>query len=167
MLKLADLSLMHPKLMWDSIILATVAVAVPREGSLSVDMTFENVPNFGDGREVLQIIPPRVEVAQLEKVEHTFESQRLVEMAAIGIAGLMLFYAGGHEIHDVAFRGSGADYWVAPEQRLLEIAGRSNRRDMKAALSERWDRLMSRLGSNFFVCVVEFETPSGHLVFAT
>jgi hypothetical protein len=89
-----------------------------------------------------------------------------VELAAIAIAGLALFAAGGHQIRDIALRGSSADYLVDAESYLLEVAGRSRRSDLDAAWQTRWRRLSDRLGSGFFVCVAEFESPSARLAFA-
>src|SRR5262249_35811803 len=55
-----------------------------------------------------------------------------IELAAIALAGLALYHGGGHEIVDVAVRGSGADYLVDAGRHLLEIAGRSRRSDFEA-----------------------------------
>ena len=104
---------------------------------------------------------------QIGKVRRTYESHRLIELAAIAIAGLGLFAAGGHQIRDVALRGSSADYLVDEENYLLEVSGRSRRSDFQAAWDARWNRLSERSGSGFIVCVSEFETPAGRLAFGT
>jgi hypothetical protein len=89
----------------------------------------------------------------------------LVELAAIAIAGLGLYYGGGHAMQDIALRGSGADYLIDESNHLLEVAGRSRRRDVGVAWQQRWQRLTGRMGSGFYVCVAEFETPAGQLAF--
>ena len=90
----------------------------------------------------------------------------LIELAAIAIAGLALFAAGGHQIRDVALRGTSAHYLVDADGHLLEVAGRSRRIDFDAAWQVRWERLLGRPGSRFYVCVCEFESPSARLAFA-
>jgi hypothetical protein len=44
------------------------------------------------------------------------------QLSAIAIAGFALYHGGGHEIRDIAVRGSTADYLVDEENHLLEIA---------------------------------------------
>jgi hypothetical protein len=88
-------------------------------------------------------------------------------LASIAIAGLALHHAGNHEIRDIAFRGSASDYRVGDERYLLEVDGRWSRVDFAAAWGQKWDRLSSQVGSGFFVCVVEFETPAGRLWFSS
>ncbi len=90
---------------------------------------------------------------------------RQVELASTAIAGLALHHAGNHEIRDIAFRGSAADYLVGEEGYLLEVAVSWRRADFAAAWARKWDRLTEQVGTGFFVCVVEFETPSGRLWF--
>jgi hypothetical protein len=97
--------------------------------------------------------------------DRTYEPFRLVELAAIAIAGLGLYHAGGHEIRDIALRGSGADYLVDEFNHPLEIAGRSRRTDFDVAWGQRWRRLSDCSAGGFYVCVAEFETPSGRLAF--
>lgn len=86
-------------------------------------------------------------------------------MAAIGIAGLAMFHAAHREIRDIALYGNGADYLVGPEARLLEIGGRSRRSDFTTAWQEKWQNLLDREGGQFYLCVVEFETPAGRLAY--
>jgi hypothetical protein len=59
--------------------------------------------------------------------------------------------AGGHEIRDIALRGSAADYLVDESNYLLEIAGRSRRGDFGSAWQQKWQRLTARMGSGFYV----------------
>jgi hypothetical protein len=86
-------------------------------------------------------------------------------MAAIAVAALGVYYAGGSEIHDVALRGMGADYMIGEAGHVFEVAGRSRRSDLQAAWDQRWQRLADRSERGFYLCVVEFETPAGRLAF--
>jgi hypothetical protein len=159
---------MHPCLLWDDIIAA--AVAVLDERGISAPFRFalevDDVPNHGSGVIDLQIVKGGISNAQIAKVRRTFEAHRLVELASIAVAGLGLFAAGGHQIRDIALRGSSADYLVDEENYLLEVAGRSRRSDFQSAWDVRWNRLADRSNSGFFVCISEFETPAGRLAFA-
>jgi hypothetical protein len=110
------------------------------------------------------IEPTGVSPARVARIRRTYEAPRLVELAAIAIAGLGLYHAGGHEIRDVALRWSGADYIVDEANDLLEVAGRSRREDLTKAWEERWQRL-SECSSGVYVCVAEFETFTGRLGF--
>jgi hypothetical protein len=65
----------------------------------------------------------------------------------------------------VAVRGTAADYLVDAARQSLEVGGRSQRSDFEAAWRQKWERLLSRSARGFYVCVVEFETPSGRLAF--
>jgi hypothetical protein len=49
----------------------------------------------------------------------------------------------------------------------LEMAGRSQRRDLDAAWEKKQQRLTDRSGSGFYVCVAEFESPAARLAFLT
>jgi hypothetical protein len=88
-------------------------------------------------------------------------------LAAIAITALALYHGGGHEIVDLAIRGSGADYLVDYNRQLLEIAGRSRRSDAEAAWQERLDRLRNRASEGFYLCVIELETPAGKLAYVS
>jgi hypothetical protein len=72
---------------------------------------------------------------------------------------------GGHEIVEVAVRGTGADYLVDTSHHLLEIAGRSRRSDFEAAWQQRLQRLEERTSGGFYLCVLEWESPTGRLLF--
>jgi len=168
-LRLVDLPDMHPGLLWDDIAAAAVAVFDERgfTSPFALPMTVENVPGYGSGNLDLEIAAEGFSAVRVEKLRRTIEAHRLVELAAVAVAGLALFAAGGHVIRDVALRGSSADYLVGAENHLLEITGRSRSRDLQAAWNAHWNRLTDRLDTGFFVCGVEFETPSGRLAFAT
>lgn len=77
-------------------------------------------------------------------------------MAAIAIAGIGLYHAGGHEIRDVALRGSAADYIVDEVCHPLEVGGRSRRSDFRAAWQERWNRLSLCEKPGFYLCISQF-----------
>ncbi|MBC8872340.1 MAG: hypothetical protein H8E44_23155 [Planctomycetes bacterium] len=130
-------------------------------------MQFEGVPGYGSEESEFEIVSEGVPGNNTRKVRRTYEAHRLVEFAAIAVAGLALFHAGGHQIRDIALRGASADYLVDDEGSLLEIAGRSRRSDFQWAWDVRWQRLSDRLDAGFYVCVCEFETPAGRLAFAT
>lgn len=165
---LTDLASMHPRLLWEEIIIASVGVlgSTGFEQPFRFELTVEDLPNFGSETIQFAIGAGDIAADQVNRLQRTYEPSRLVEMAAIAIAGLGLYHGGGHEIQDVALRGTGADYLVDETNHLLEIAGRSRRSDLNAAWEQRWQRLSDRLGEGFYLCIVEFETPAGRLAFA-
>jgi hypothetical protein len=167
-LRLCDLAHMHPALLWVEIAASTVAVlesrGFPTPYQFPVDV--DNVPDFGTGRLDLEISRAGISADHILRLRRAWESPRLVELAAIAIAGLALFAAGRHQIRDVALHGTSADYLVDADCHLLEVAGRSRRTDFDAAWQVRWERLLDRHGSGFYVCVCEFESPSARLTFA-
>lgn len=167
-LRLMDLPEMHPCLLWDDIVLAAAAVLRDLAPTVrhQLNLDIENVPPYESELLALEIVASGVPADALAKVRRTYEPHRLVELAAIAIAGMALFQAGGHQIRDVALRGSSADYLVDDAGHLLEVAGRSRRNDLAAAWQVRWNRLAARQESGFYVCVIEFETPAGRLAFA-
>ncbi len=167
-LRLCDLAHMHPSLLWVEIAAATAAVldgrGFPTPYQFPVDV--DNLPEFGTGRVNLEISRVGISADHVLRLRRTWDSPRLVELAAIAIAGLALFAAGAHQIRDVALRGTSADYLVDADSHLLEVAGRSRRIDFDAAWQVRWERLLERPGSGFYVCLCEFESPSARLAFA-
>lgn len=134
-LELADLPIRHPALVWDAIVLATVAMLNPSGESDRISFRFEidNVPQFGSETTDVELSFPQLARSRISQFRRTYEPHRLVEFAAIGIAGVVLAYAGGHEIRDMALRGTAADYLVDAEGYLLEIAGRTRRVDCDSA----------------------------------
>jgi hypothetical protein len=169
LVRLVDLPGMHPNLLWDTIIPATVAVFADIGASAphSLVLTVQGVPGFGSAEVRLLIDPGSVSPELLAKVRRTYEPSRLIELAAIAVAALGLHRAGGHQIVDVARRGSGADYLVDETHHHLEIAGRSRRRDLDMAWQQKQQRLTVRSGPGFYVCVAEFESPAARLAFLT
>jgi hypothetical protein len=167
--RLADLPGMHPNLLWDTIIPATVAVLadIRTPAPHPLPLTAQAVPGFGSQELCLLIDPIGVSPELVAKVRRTYEPSRLVELAAIAVAALGLHRAGGHQIVDVARRGSGADYLVDEALHHLEIAGRSRRRDLDTAWEQKQQRLTDRSGLGFYVCVAEFESPAARLAFLT
>lgn len=165
--RLIDLTIMHPRLLWEDIMAATVVI-LSHTGTHSpfpFELTVEDLPGFGSAQLQLAIDPVGVASEHVSRLQRTYESPRLVELAAIAIVGLGLYHGGGHEIRDIALRGSGADYLVDESNHLLEVAGRSRRSDFGVAWQQRWQRLTDRVGGGFYVCVAEFETPTGQLAF--
>jgi hypothetical protein len=166
-LRLSDLSSMHPQLLWETIIAATAAV-LDESGAkppYPFAMTVEGVLGFGSDECRLLMDPAGVSANQVAQVRRTYEPSRLIEFAAIAITALTLHHAGGHEIRDVALRGSAADYLVDHACNELEIAGRSRRSDVEVAWRQRRERLSERGGGGFYLCVVEFEGATGRLAF--
>jgi hypothetical protein len=138
-LRLVDLSAMHPRLLWETIITAAVAV-LGEKGSAApypFALTVENVPGFGSEELQLELDPEGVSTDWIERLRRTYEPSRQIELAAIAVCGLGLHHAGGNELLDIAVRGSGADYLVDEAKHRLEIAGRSRRSDCEAAAVDR------------------------------
>ena len=165
--RLVDLSGMHPRLLWDAIVTAAAAILSGSQASppFGIPLRIQDVPGFGDGELRLLLDPADVPEERLVRVSRTYEPSRLIELAAIAIAGIGLHHAGGHEILDLAVRGSAADYLVDEARHHLEIAGRSRRSDLEVAWQQKWQRLSETQEGGCYVCVVEFESPSGRLAF--
>ncbi len=204
--RLVDLPELHPRLLWDTAILAAHAVLSRRfqDRPHRISLDVRNAPGFGSGELVLSIDYAGIDDDRLAHLRRAFEPTlfyaakkapqpqanhglirpakptfkdtadaaaeilgRLmqVELATIAIAGLALHHAGNHEIRDIAFRGRPVDYLVGEEGYLLEVAWGTRRTDFAAVWGQKWDRLSEHVGSGFFVCVVEFETPAGRLWF--
>jgi hypothetical protein len=164
---LSGLSQMHPLLLWEPIIPAAFLVFQQRgmEPPYRFLMAIEDLPGFGTDMLELAIESPGISPLVIERCERTFELSRLIEFAAIAIAGLALHVAGGHELIDVARRGSAADYLVDAARHPLEIAGRSRRRDLDSAWEEKEPRLRARSNRACYLCLCEFETLTGRLAF--
>lgn len=165
--RLLDLPRMHPLLLWEPIIPATCHVFRQRglEPPYRFLLAVEGVPGFGTEALELAIDPTGVSAEVMERCERTFEASRHIEFAGIAVAALGLHVAGGHELVDVARRGSAADYLVDATRHLLEIAGRSRRRDLDTAWEQKQPRLLERSERGCYLCVSEFETCTGRLVF--
>jgi hypothetical protein len=164
---LDNLTIMHPQLSWNDMRAAAVAIfadsgAMP---PFEFELEVKDVPGFDDDTLWMKIDARTISDAYVAQLRRTYEPARLVELAAIAIAGLALYHAGGHVIDDVALRGTGADYLVDEGSYLLEVAGRSRRRDFQSAWRQKWQRLLAKVGGGFFVCVAEFESRSGRLAF--
>ena len=167
LVRLIDLASMHPRLLWSDIIAASAAIFEERFTTppFVFELTVEDVQGFGSEVLNLTIETFGVSPAHIASLRRTYDVPRLVELAAIAVAGIGLHLAGGREIRDVALRGSGADYLVDDANHLLEVAGRSRRSDFGQAWRERWDRLSNASPGGYYVCVSEFETPTGKLAF--
>jgi hypothetical protein len=164
-LRLFDLIEMHPRLLWESIITATAAMlessgaAPPYPFRLSV----QGVPEADDQEMEWVLDSTGVSSDEITRIRRTYESSRLVELAAIAIAGLALHCAGGHEINDLAVRGSAADYLVDETRHCLEIAGRTRRRDLDLAWEKKRSGLEDLGEKGYYLCIAEFESFTGRL----
>lgn len=162
----AVLEVLHPNLIWDDISAAAVSVlSQNRIPPFRIELTVEGIDEFENQPLILHLLPEGVSDEHLARLRRTYESSRLVEMAAIAIAGLAMFHAAHLEIRDIALHGTGADYLVGDEEHLLEVGGRSRRSDFNVAWQEKWDHLRAREGGRFYLCVVEFETPAGRFAY--
>jgi hypothetical protein len=165
--RLLDLVELHSLLLWEEIVTATAAVL--REGGREPPHPFTleviGVPGFGS--ETIEFLFDVTGIAfdRITKIQRTYEPSRLVELAAIAIAAVRLAHAGEHEILDVAYRGSAADYLVDHAGHCLEIAGRSRKGDLESAWQQKWQRLREQGKGGCYVSVSEFETHSGRLEF--
>ena len=166
-LRLSDLSAMHPRLLWDDIVAAATAVLAisGNQAPLRFPLEFRDVPAFGTEHTIVSIDTAGVPATNVARLCRTYEPPRLVELAAIAVAGLAVYYGGGHEIVDVAVRGTACDYLVDTSRHSLEIAGRSRRSDSESTWQRKWQRLAERVAGGFYLCVAEFETPSARLAF--
>ena len=164
---LDDLSMMHPNLVWDDIAVAAMAVLMNfhHQPPFRIELSIVEVPGCPEDKLRLSIYPGKISATRVNRIRRTHEATRLVEMAAIAIAGLGLYYAGEHQIRDISLPGNGADYLVDAENYLLEIAGRSRRSDFEGAWRQKWERLSAGVGGGFYVFVAEFETPAARLGF--
>lgn len=160
--RLLDLPILHPRLLWETIILAGASVleGVDRRAPYRFLILAEDIPGFGSEELILTIDPSGYDEESIVRLRRTFE------LAAIAVAALALALSGGHEIVDVALRGSAADYLVGDPPSRLEIAGRSRRTDLESAWQQKWNRLSLPSDQPGFVFVVEFETLTGRLGFA-
>jgi hypothetical protein len=128
-----------------------------------VSLEVTEVAGFGTDTIRLLFHTTGITQERIAKMRRSFEPSRLVEMAAITVAAAGLSRCGGHEIIDIAIRGSGADYLVNAARHHLEIAGRSRRVDLEASWQAKWARLSDRRPGGCYVCVCEFESLSGKL----
>jgi hypothetical protein len=165
---LVGLAEMHPELEWQEITAATAALFDERglEPPYQFKLDLIDVPGFGSESLHLSIDRAGIPAERIARVRRTYDGSRRVELAAIAIAGLSLYHGGGHEIMDVALRGSGADYLVDSARHLLEVAGRSRRSDFETAWEQRWKRLKERATDSYYLCVIETDTCSGRLQFS-
>lgn len=155
---------MHPRLLWDDIA-AAAAVLVGASADRQLRLELRDIPAFGSEQTTLPIdiggVPPQT----VMRLRRTYDLPRLVELAAIAVAGLALYHGGGHEIVDVAVRGTACDYLVDTSRHPLEIAGRSRHSHFESAWQRKWQRLAERVLGSFYLSVAEFETLSARVTF--
>jgi hypothetical protein len=144
--RLSDLPFMHPRLLWDDIVAAAAAVLDKSASCSPCPFHFETIDlsHFDDGSATFLIDSRDVSTDHVSRIRRTYEPHRIIELAAIAIAGVALFQVGAHEIRDVALRGTGADYLVDESNHILEIAGRSRKNDLLPAWQKRMIDLATR-----------------------
>ncbi|MEX2174092.1 MAG: hypothetical protein WD872_07000 [Pirellulaceae bacterium] len=130
---------------------------------VAVDLT--RAPAARGPRLALSVDCEDVSTTDVRRLQRTYGRSRLVELAAVAIAGLAVYHGCGLEIRNVALEGSGPDYLVDPDECHFEVSGRSRASDLAAAWDTRWDRLVAHGYGEFGVCVAEFETLSVRLGF--
>jgi len=88
-LKLTGLPEMHPCLLWNDILAAAVAVVEQDTASRSypVFLQIQEIPGYGSGEVQLEITVAGVPRGDVAKARRTYASHRLVELAAIAVAG--------------------------------------------------------------------------------
>jgi hypothetical protein len=123
--RLIDLTSMHPRLLWEDIIAATVAISGHTGGQspFPFELAIEDLPGFGSAQSRLAIDPVGVASEHVNRLQKTYEPSRLVELAAIAVVGLGLYHGGGHAIRDIALRGSGAGYLVDESTPFWRLQG--------------------------------------------
>jgi hypothetical protein len=164
--QLADLNYLHPELEWRDLIGAAAILLGEKSASpFQFKVEISDVPSFDDDILQLAISADGLNLAQLAKQRRTLETSRLVELAAIALGGLALYHAAGQEIVSVAASSTGADYALAVEGHLLEVTGRSRRRNFESAWSQHWSRLTASAKGHFYLFAAEFQTPKGRLAF--
>jgi hypothetical protein len=164
--RLLDLSAMHPALLWDTIATATAAVLAARGvPPYRFALRVEGFAHIEVSEISLLLDPDGLSTDSIARIARTYEPHRLIELAAIAVAACGLHHAGGHEIIDLAVRGSSADYLVGVGRHHLEVAGRSRRSDFASAWQQKLGRLKKLYGIGFMLCVAEFESPAGKLAF--
>lgn len=164
---LSDLAVVHPNLTWTDIRLAAIAVFTSRLHESPVEFSFSlsEIPGFNDNTLTLLIHFGQFSANDVKAIQRTYDAARLVELAALAMAGLVLYHAGEHRFVDIAQRGTAADYIIDDEEYLLEVAGRSRRRDLAAVWDEKIHRLSRNRNNGFLVCVAEFETNTARISF--
>ncbi len=92
--RLIELAFMHPRLLWADIAAAAVAVLAEndRPPPFRFELELSNVPNFFDNTLTLSIEPAGVSELHVSRLRRTYEASRIVELAAIAIAGLGLYH---------------------------------------------------------------------------
>jgi hypothetical protein len=87
---LLDLTAMHPRLLWADIVAATVAVLSETHphSPFPFVLIVQDLPGFGSAELQLAIDPFGIAPDHVNRLRRTYPSSRLVELAAIAIAGL-------------------------------------------------------------------------------
>ena len=95
--RLLDLPILHPRLLWETIILAGASVleGVDRRAPYRFLILAEDIPGFGSEELILTIDPSGYDEESIVRLRRTFELARQVELAAIAVAALAFALSGG------------------------------------------------------------------------
>jgi hypothetical protein len=160
--RLSDLVDHHPRLSWADIVASAAATICGQLGGLvHLRLDCYDIPTVPDRELFLDIECDASHPASIERIRRTYDEARLVEFAAIAVAGLVVYHGLGEQIMDVAIRGYGADYLIGDDRVPMEVAGRSRKRDLESAWSAKVARSARYAKNEFFVCIVEFESMTG------
>jgi hypothetical protein len=87
---------MHPHLLWEDIMEATVAILSHTgvQSPFPFELTVEDLPGFGSAQIRLTIDPVGVASGHVSRLQRTYESSRLFELAALAIVGRGLYHGG-------------------------------------------------------------------------
>jgi hypothetical protein len=164
--QLTDLQTMHPRLEWGEMLsAAAIVLGNQRSPPFLFPVEIVDVPGCDLSELRLRIGMEGIDAKHLARLRRSYEPPRFVETAAVALAGLALYHAGEHELMSVVNEGAVGDFFVDERHDIIEIAGRSRRRDFEYAFKQRQRRLLDALGGGFFLFVAEFHPPRGLLSF--
>lgn len=111
--RMVELPTMHPRLLWDDIVAAAVAVLSETHDHalFRFTLTMQDVPRFGSDQIRLVIDPVGVSREHVGRLRRTYEAPRLVELAAIAITGLGLYYGVDTKFEMLRYVEAGRTIW--------------------------------------------------------
>src|SRR6266478_4345931 len=101
--ELGDLLAMQPQLEWREILAATaIVLGADRSPPFHFPVEINDVPGADVSALQFRIGIEEIDVSQWDRLRRTYEQRRFVELAAVALAGLTLYHAGGHVMAGVA-----------------------------------------------------------------